>query len=70
MTALDVRPAPPPPSAGDANHVVCCDPDVALCGTDVSDEPWEPVGHSCPPCPPCEAAESLGGCGARGCPYE
>lgn len=27
-------------SAPDINHLVCCDEDLARCGLDVTDEPW------------------------------
>lgn len=45
-------------------HVYCCNPDLALCGYDISDTPEVPsgVGHDCivcldlelQPCPICE----------------
>lgn len=38
-------------SADDLNHVYCCDPDVALCGTDISgDEEVEYDTANCVVC--------------------
>jgi hypothetical protein len=38
---LTLAPAPDRTTtgSGDLDHVYCCDPDLALCGTDVSDVP-------------------------------
>jgi hypothetical protein len=41
MSALDAAPTPARtgPGGTDLDHIYCCDPDVALCGTDISDAP-------------------------------
>lgn len=31
-------------SDDDLDHTVCCDENIALCGRDVTDEPWVEVG--------------------------
>lgn len=32
-------------------HTICeCNPDLALCGTDVTGEPWDQDGENCPEC--------------------
>lgn len=36
-TPAETEPAVSATSGGDLNHVYCCDPDTAWCGTDVSD---------------------------------
>lgn len=61
---LATAPAPATSDTGsDTCHVFCCDPDIALCGEDVSDVPEVPagVGDDCivcldletQPCPRC-----------------
>jgi hypothetical protein len=44
-SALDLAPDPDVAAASPVDHVVCCrDDNLALCGTDVTDEPWaDPV---------------------------
>lgn len=66
MTALTL-PAPDvaPPVVGDVLHTVCCDPDRAICGTDVSAEPWVDGGQPAT-CDVCAAAEWLD-CPDNGC---
>jgi hypothetical protein len=72
-TALDLLdPAPHPARQPDHQagvvHTVCCDPDLARCGADVTSHPWAAADdpHDC--CPTCE---NLTGtqptCGARWC---
>jgi hypothetical protein len=36
----------------DIQHIVCCDPNTALCGSDVSDVPFTdmPLQYECPLC--------------------
>lgn len=39
---MKIAPVPPPlrSSVGDdLDHIYCCDPNIALCGTDISDQP-------------------------------
>lgn len=38
-TNLAPQPAPAQTTDTDLNHIWCCDPDLALCGTDVSTVP-------------------------------
>lgn len=39
MTVLTTAPAPTRTGGtADLNHVFCCEPDIALCGADVSDD--------------------------------
>lgn len=43
----------PSASSGDDDelaHVVCCDPDVALCGADVAGAEWSTRGEPCVVC--------------------
>lgn len=38
-------------SVGDVDHLYCCDPDIALCGLDISDVPEGPeYDNDCPLC--------------------
>lgn len=43
----------------DAIHIVCCDPNRALCGEDVSGEEWVDDGEPTT-CITCEVIEELG----------
>lgn len=54
--------------ADDVLHTVCCHPDIAFCGADVSREPWSSSGTPCPLCEhmqaealPCPVRPCLGG---------
>lgn len=38
-TLPDSRPAPTSSGDDDADHYYCCDPDIAMCGADLSDVP-------------------------------
>lgn len=64
QTVLD----PEQTSTGDSEleHLVCCDPDTALCGTDVSASPWGSGRDSVAPEDQCivcyELADSDGVC--------
>jgi hypothetical protein len=64
------RPAPaerPAEVDEDITHLTCCSPDVALCGADVSDEPWvEGDTNDCSLC--VLADESQAWCQDPGCP--
>ncbi|MFF0597868.1 hypothetical protein [Streptomyces antibioticus] len=40
MTSIAPEPVTTLAPADDEVHVVCCNPDVALCGTDVAGLPW------------------------------
>lgn len=41
MTALDTHPIPTTTDGDDIGHLVCCcNEDLAMCGADVTDEPW------------------------------
>jgi len=40
VTALAPEPITSQAAADDETHVVCCNPDTALCGTDVADGSW------------------------------
>lgn len=58
-TAVLDRPAATGDSA-EINHIVCCDDDTALCGADVTGDPWSDEGPECRACvtewsagPPC-----------------
>ncbi|MEU9208505.1 hypothetical protein AB0D27_11260 [Streptomyces sp. NPDC048415] len=64
MTTLAPEPTVTAPDSGDAlTHVVCCNDDVALCGTDVAGQEWvdddeDPTCVVCreladAPCPVC-----------------
>jgi hypothetical protein len=67
------RPAVPDGSSSDDpfDHIYCCDPDVALCGADVSGEVDVGDAELEAPCPMCGLLEDLEGpCGADGCPGE
>lgn len=47
---------------GDLTHVICCNEDIAVCGTDVSDEPF--VGDDVPvDCIVCLDADTCPLCG-------
>jgi hypothetical protein len=35
---------------GDVVHLYCCDPDLALCGEDLTDHDDNAEGPECPPC--------------------
>lgn len=39
-----------PKATGDECHLYCCDPDVSLCGLDVSDEVEVDADHECISC--------------------
>ncbi len=45
-------------------HLLCCTPDVALCGKDVSDEPFVEDSPDDDVCVDCQLREALG----PGCP--
>jgi len=50
------------------DHVYCCDPDVALCGADLSDHVESSMATN--PCVLCIALEEIGiVCGTAGCRY-
>ena len=53
----------PPPvetaNADDLIHTVCCDPNTALCGADVSGEGWYPDGTYPDDCLVCEYLAAL-----------
>jgi hypothetical protein len=77
-TVLDRRPMTAHdftgPAAGDDDlvHVVCCNPDLALCGSDVTGTPLAGPGeildedNVCPVC--LIACDNQLGCSAPGCP--
>lgn len=70
MTALTL-PAPAPPEVGDDDwiHGICCDPDVALCGADVSAAAEVAITSLDGVCPACVAIADLPlPCGTPGCP--
>lgn len=67
---LDTLPRLHDPSTTNDNsldHLFCCNPNIALCGADISDE--EDVGDDDldDPCPMCELLIDMP-CGAAGCP--
>jgi hypothetical protein len=46
----------------DLVHTVChCDPDLALCGTDVTGEPWDDDGEDCAECERLDQLDELAG---------
>ena len=49
---LEVSAAPRPANTDDdTQHFVCCDPDTAMCGEDVTGQPWaETEKNVCPLC--------------------
>lgn len=70
MTAL-AAPRPALPDLGDDDfvHAFCCDPDMAVCGADVSGSDVVPDTSLDEVCPTCIAAASTGGrCARPGCP--
>ncbi len=51
----------------DLNHIVCCNPDLALCGADASDAEWGDIDVEEPDdCVVCRDLEG-GSCGAPFC---
>lgn len=43
----------------DVDHIYHCDPNIALCGRDISNDGYCPIGEDCtihPECPLCEVA--------------
>lgn len=73
MLDLDERPATDPALSDvddDLIHVACCNPDLALCGEDLSASIWWTGGITDEEmCTVCELAALNGfGCSAPGCP--
>lgn len=66
----DTQPRATAQSVAGVDHVYCCDPDVALCGADISDLPhgreFPDTGHA----PPCRHRPSPGGGVRAGRPPE
>lgn len=57
----------------DLRHIVCCDEDLAFCGEDLTDQPWEATERT-EPCLTCLVIESdlnrkHRGCGSPLCPH-
>jgi hypothetical protein len=74
MTMTLTAPAAPVTSSSEdgLDHIYCCDPNVSLCGADISEEddlgPVD-IDELDNPCPKCEAIENLDEpCGVQGCP--
>jgi len=49
-------------AAADLLHTVCCDENLALCGADVTDQPWTDTGQTCTTCDRLEAARTECAC--------
>lgn len=47
------------PTAPSIEHTVCCDQNTALCGLDVTDEPWTRDAPGQRECPGCAAAAGV-----------
>jgi len=55
-------------TCGNVGHLVCCDDGVAMCGQDVSEEPWCAPGCRHVICPLCAHVEESGlPCPEPGC---
>lgn len=72
-TSTLTRPDAPgrPPEDPDVDHLVCCDPDTAICGADVSDlpPPREGIPAGAELCELCLIAVENGlGCTSADCP--
>lgn len=68
-TATLPAPATPAADEGDWAHSWCCDPDLSLCGVDISDHEEAPLTSLDEVCPACIAAFQIGGpCAFAGCP--
>src|SRR5215831_9561351 len=66
-SALLAAPSPVTTDGPELCHVVCCGEDVALCGEDVSEDPWCDPGHEAT-CPLCRLAVADGlPCPVTGC---
>ena len=66
-TATLPAPAPVNTSGDDTDHLYCCNPDVALCGLDISNHPFMKVDPR-RLCPLCALAETEGPpCPVQGC---
>lgn len=62
------EPAPATTPAGtDENHIYCCNPDRALCGTDLTGHTYLPAGTA-PTCVVCTDLENRYGPCSPGCP--
>lgn len=66
---LDTRPQIAAEDDPGTYHLVCCEPDTALCGTDVSDIPYGPLEDEqwCAVC--WDLADVDVSCGASMCSY-
>lgn len=49
-TAPEVTAAPDVGGGDDAVHITCCDPDTAVCGVDVTDQPYVDAPVDCWDC--------------------
>ena len=59
-------PAPIAANVGDVDHLYCCDPDVAMCGLDLTGVPeGREFTHVCPLC--AEVNDSDTPCPVAGC---
>lgn len=58
------------PAAGDSdlNHYYCCDPNVALCGTDISAMPETDEDIDCVVCADLEPTMAYTPCASPACP--
>lgn len=69
MNATIVRPAAQQArtAGADENHIYCCNPDLALCGADLSQTPEDPDSDTtCVVCTDLEASAQPCGTGCRG----
>jgi hypothetical protein len=60
VTSPAIAPAVSQQDTDDLNHIVCCDDDLALCGTDVSAAHWSEDETDCLVCLDLELAPCSG----------